>query len=244
MMDTTQECAWLHKILSSCPIVAYPFDVEKLPKNGIYFFYEKGELNTHDDKLGIVRVGTHKGDNFRSRISEHYLLDGMKRFDNNSPAPKDRSIFRKNIGRALLNKKNSEYLPIWEQDFTTKAVQQKYRHKRDTAFEYSVETEITGILRKTFNFRFIEIDDQELRMGKKGLEGRLIGTLSHCRLCKPSSQWLGNHSPKKQIRESGLWLIQHLNDDGITVKDKDLISRLIAGKCMREETSIVRSNDG
>lgn len=227
-MDTTQECAWLHKILSSCPIVNYPFDVEKLPKNGIYFFYQQGELNAHDGKLGIVRVGTHKDNNFRSRISEHYLLDGMKRFESNSPAPKDRSIFRKNIGRALLNKKNSEYLPIWEQDFTTKAVQQKYRHKRNTAFEYTVETEIADILRKTFSFRFIEIDDQELRMGKKGLEGRLIGTLSHCSLCKPSSQWLGHHSSKKQIRESGLWLIQHLNDDGITDKDKDLISRLIS----------------
>ena len=134
-MDTTQECAWLHKILSSCHSVSYPFDVEKLPKNGIYFFYEQGALNAHDDKLGIVRVGTHKGNNFRSRISEHYLLDGMRRFNSNSPAPKDRSIFRKNIGRALLNKRNSTYLPIWEKDFTKKAVRQQYGHVKERTAE-------------------------------------------------------------------------------------------------------------
>ena len=232
-MNTTKECAWLHKILSSCPIISYPFDVEKLPKNGIYFFYEKGEFNAHDGKPGIVRVGTHKGDNFRSRISEHYLLDGMRRFNSNSPAPKDRSIFRKNIGRALLNKRNSTYLPIWEKDFTKKAVRQQYGHERDTDFEYALETEITEILRKTFSFRFIEIDDQELRMGRQGLEGRLIGTLSHCELCQSSSKWLGHHSPKRQILESGLWLVQHLNDDVITSKDKGLISSLIEeGKSM------------
>jgi len=160
-------------------------------------------------------------------------LNGMKRFDSNSPAPKDRSIFRKNIGRALLKKKNSEYLTIGEYDFTTNKEQQKHRHERDTAFEYATEEEITNILRKKFSFRFIEIDDQELRMGKKGLEGRLIGTLSHCSRCQPSSHWLGHHSPKMRIQESGLLLIQHLNDDRMTDKDKVWISRLIAdGKFM------------
>ena len=32
---------------------------------------------------------------------------------------KDRSIFRKNIGRAILNKNNDSFLEIWNLDFTT-----------------------------------------------------------------------------------------------------------------------------
>jgi len=227
-IDTSKECAWLHNILESCPLIAYPFDLEKLPLNGIYFFYEKGETNAHNGNLGIVRVGTHKSNNFRSRISEHYLMDGMKTFDENSPAPKDRSIFRKKLGRALLNKMKPAYLPIWEKDFTTKVERAKYKNKRDIALEIQVENQTTKILRNNFSFRFIEIADQEQRMGKKGIESRLIGTLSHCRLCKPSSQWLGNFSPKKQIQESGLWLIQHLSSDGINDADKVSISRLIS----------------
>jgi len=223
---TTKDCALLHKVLEPLPVIRYPFELETLPMNGIYFFYEEGETNAHDGTPGIVRVGTHKRDNFRSRINDHYLLDGMD-FDKNSPAPKDRSIFRKNIGRALLNKMNSDYISIWDIDFTLKTNRQRYGRKRDINLEIQIEKEITRILKKKFSFRYIQIDSQKQRMGKQGLESRLIGTLSHCKLCEPSKNWLGRSSPKKQIRDSGLWLIQHLNSEGLDSDDKNLIGRLI-----------------
>ena len=81
---TDAECEWLHKTLKLAPLISYPFMAESLPLNGIYFFYENDEVNAHDRTPRIVRVGTHKGNNFRSRISEHYLLDGMRDFDENS----------------------------------------------------------------------------------------------------------------------------------------------------------------
>jgi len=59
-----------------------------------------------------------------------------------------------------------------------------------------------------------EIVDE--RIGSKGLESKLIGTVSGCTRCKPSVSWLGNYSPKKQIRASGLWLTQHLNTGHLT----------------------------
>ena len=40
-------------------------------------------------------------------------------FDAFKPAPRERSIFRKNLGRALLNQLKDEYLKIWEIDFTS-----------------------------------------------------------------------------------------------------------------------------
>jgi hypothetical protein len=59
------------------------------------------------------------------------------------------------------------------------------------------------------------------------LESSLIGTLAHCNLCKPSEKWLGNYSPKQQIRDSGLWLVQHLKANGIKEKDKEVILNAI-----------------
>ena len=39
---------------------------------------------------------------------------------------KDRSIFRKNIGRAILNKENDSFLEKWEIDLTPKEAREKY----------------------------------------------------------------------------------------------------------------------
>ncbi len=68
-----------------------------IPENGIYILYEK--IN---NKYEIVRIGSHTGENnFKKRLKEHFETEN-----------KDRSIFRKNIGRAYLN--------IWNKDFKLK----------------------------------------------------------------------------------------------------------------------------
>jgi len=71
------------------------------------------------------------------------------------------------------------------------------------------------------------IGSQVERMGSKGLESCLIGTLAGCKLCKQSNNWLGNYSPKQQIKESGLWLVQHLKASGINENDKETILHAI-----------------
>jgi hypothetical protein len=218
-------CRWLHEQLEQLPLIKFPFKLEILPENGIYFFYEEGEFWGHGgEKLRIVRVGTHKNGNFRSRIKEHFLLDKYwMNFDKNKPKPSDRSIFRKNIGRALLNKEKDEYLKIWEIDFMIGQNQHLWGNKRDIEKEKRIEEEITKILREKFSFRFIVLHPSVKRMGSKGLESSLIGTLARCELCKPSPNWLGNYSPVQKIRESGLWLVQHLGANPINENDKELI---------------------
>jgi hypothetical protein len=222
-------CKCLHEQFEQLPLVKFPFNLEQLPENGIYLLYEDGEIWGHGgSNPRIVRIGTHKDGNFRSRIKEHFLLDESKmNFDASKPAPHERSIFRKNIGRALLNRAKDDYLKIWEIDFTTKRNREEYGYLRNIQKEGKVESEITGILRKGFSFRFIIADDQMERMGAKGLEGSLIGTVAHCKLCRPSSNWLGSHPPKKQIKESGLWLVQHLEADEINEDNKKTILNAI-----------------
>jgi hypothetical protein len=215
------KCQWLHEKLAVLPVIKYPFNTDELPLNGIYFFYQDGEYWGHGGhKNRIVRIGTHKGDNFRDRISQHYLLDMRKmEFDRNMQKPSDRSIFRKNLGRVLLNQDKDQYLSTWEIDFTKKSNRQDYGFKRDIAKEIQIEHKITEIMSTTFSFRFLIISNEEERIGKKGLESRLIGTVSRCKLCVPSSDWLGRFSPIQKIRQSGLWQVQHLHDPGLNTQD-------------------------
>jgi len=142
-------------------------------------------------------------------------------------APKDRSIFRKNIGRALLNKKRDEYLDIWEIDFTPRGNRERYGHLRDIQKEKAIESDVTRILRENFSFRFTILDSQIERMGGTGLESSLIGTVACCVFCRPSNNWLGNYSPNQKIKGSGLWLVQHLMDNEISEKDKLTVSNAI-----------------
>jgi len=218
-------CKWQHEQLEQLSFSNFPFKLEQLPKNGIYFFYEQGEIWGHGgNKPRIVRIGTHRDGNFRNRIAEHYLFNETKmNFDKYRSKPSDRSIFRKNIGRALLKKRKDDYLQVWNRDFIKRDNRTKFGHLRDIKKEKEIESEITRILRKSFSFRFIELDSQTERMGKSGLESSLIGTLAHCKLCNPSNNWLGNFSPKNKIRESGLWLVQHLKVQGINEKDKKIV---------------------
>jgi len=218
-------CKWLHERLEALPAFSFPFDLEQLPRNGIYFFYEKGEVWAHGgDRLRIVRIGTHKDGNFRSRIAEHLLLDERKmQFDASRPAPHDRSIFRKNLGRALLNRENDPYLCVWEKDFTSHQVRENLSHLRDIGKERRIEAEITRLLRQTFSFRFIVMDSEAQRMGKAGLESRLISTVAQCEECRPSESWLGQYSSKGEIRAGKLWLLQHLKASPLSTGDQKML---------------------
>ena len=85
-------CSELHKIVNKMERFEFPFNREDIPKNGLYILFEKNELGHDGDR--IVRIGTHTGQSqLRSRLKQHFMNEN-----------KDRSIFRKNIGRALLNK--------------------------------------------------------------------------------------------------------------------------------------------
>lgn len=226
---TTEYCHWLHTALEDLPMIRYPFDINILPVNGIYFFYQEDEFWGHGgNKHKIVRIGTHRDGNFKSRIKEHFLFAESKmKFDRMRAKPSDRSIFRKNIGRALLNKEKDDYLKIWEIDFTSRQNRERYSILRDIKKEKDIESNITLTLRQQFLLRFIIVDNQTDRMGDKGLESSLIGTISHCKLCKPSNNWLGHFSPKNHINNSGLWLVQHIDAEGINNQHIVTISNAI-----------------
>jgi hypothetical protein len=216
-------------MLNRQPLSSYPFDVNLLPTNGIYFFYEHSEFSGHNAaQARIVRVGTHRNGNFRNRIAEHFLLNERKmEFTVDQSPPHDHSIFRKHIGRALLSKNGDPYLSVWDTDFMKRKTLDAKKHLRNISKEVAIEKQVTQILREQFFFRFIEIEDEEQRIGKQGFERALIGALASCDLCGPSDNWLGRYSPDIRIRETGLWQVQHLKATPLSSDQRDYIDASI-----------------
>src|SRR5438067_2934032 len=205
-------CAALHRIARRGTVHSCPFDAGALPVNGIYVLFEMGEQSHGGDR--IVRVGTHTGvGQLRSRLQQHFVKEN-----------KDRSIFRKNIGRCLLNRESDPFLPEWEMDFTTRRAREKAGAAVNTERRRAVEADVTGYMRGAFRFVAFSVDDPAERLR---LESRMISTVSACDECSPSSGWLGRHSPKVKIRDSGLWLVNELFKEPLTTADLRLLESAV-----------------
>ncbi len=189
------KCACIHLQANELERHSFPFDVLKIPLNGIYFLFEKGETSHGQDR--IVRVGTHTGDKrLRPRLKEHFIKEN-----------KDRSIFRKNIGRAFLNEHNDPFLKCWDLKLTTRKARAEHSTQIDFDYQNRLEKKISQYIRDNFSFSVLEVQNKEDRLE---FESKLISTISWCEDCKPSDNWLGNKSPKEKIVRSGLWLVNEL----------------------------------
>lgn len=206
-------CAQLHQYFNSLPLYHFPFDDNQIPLNGIYVLFEKGE-HAHAARR-IVRVGTHTGDNqLRARLKQHFAKEN-----------KDRSIFRKNIGRALLNRANDSYLDLWEIDLTTTEAKRRHAHLVNNDKKRQVEKQVSAYIRDNFCFTAVNIDVRERRLF---WESKIISTLSLCKECTASENWLGQYSPKTKIKESGLWLVNQLYKEPILEAECDEFLSLMA----------------
>lgn len=166
----------------------------------IFYLKKVKKFNSFDR---IVRVGTHTGNNkLVSRLKEHFLNEN-----------KDRSIFRKNIGRAFLNRENNPFLEYWEMDLTSKQARLELEHKVDFNLKNITESKVSDYIQNNFSFATFQINEKNKRVY---FEKKLISTISLCSDCNPSKDWLGNFSTKDKIRKSGLWQVNELWKDSIS----------------------------
>jgi hypothetical protein len=218
----SNECKAIHKLTNEIERHSFPFNKLAIPINGIYVLFQKAEIGHNQDR--IVRIGTHTGINqLRSRLEQHFLAEN-----------KDRSIFRKNIGRALLNKRRDPFLKHWDFDLTTRKFKDQYFSLIDFDYQKQVESEVSQYIRDNFSFVSFEVQDKAERLE---IESKLISTVSLCDECRPSSHWLGNYSPKTKIVESGLWLEFELYKTPFNALGIESLSRLV--KCHMPMTRAV-----
>ncbi len=210
-MTPTDPCARHHTAIRNLEVHAFPADKGRLPLNGVYVLFERGELG--HGGMRIVRIGSHTGaDKLPSRMAEHTTRN------------KDRSIFRKNIGRALLNKAGDPFLEQWNFDLTSRAKRARYGPLVDDRRQSEVEEQVSRYLLENFTFSVIPIGDKVARLG---FEKRAIATVAQCPRCRPSPGWLGNSSPLPAIRDSGLWLKQHLGGEPLNPVDLKWFDEII-----------------
>ncbi|MGN6617530.1 MAG: hypothetical protein ACTHJ5_10170 [Ilyomonas sp.] len=193
----------LHRLFNNLRRYKFPFtEIEKsIPKNGVYLLFEKGEIIGEYDR--IVRVGSHSGTNqLLNRLYDHYIREN-----------KNRSIFRKNIGRCFLKKEKNEYLKYWEYDTTSVVNQGKFSHLLNPIFESQLEKRISDFIQTNLSFSVFKIDDKDERLY---WEKKIIASLAQSSDIKPSESWLGLHSPKEKIRLSGLWQVNELAGKRLT----------------------------
>jgi hypothetical protein len=208
-------CNKIHVLFASLPKFGFPFDANKVPQNGIYILFENGEFAHGVDR--IVRVGTHTGNNqLRSRLEQHFLKEN-----------KDRSIFRKNIGRAILNRDKDSFLAHWQIDLTTSEAKRKYESMIDRRKLQETEKQVTNYIQCNFRFVVHRLDDKASRLL---LESKIISTVSLCDECSSSEKWLGLHSPVDKIRESGLWLVNELYKQPLSQGDYEKLKVEVSGE--------------
>lgn len=192
----------LHELFNGLRRHSFPFNqnLKDIPKNGIYIKFERGEKYNALDR--IVRIGTDKGDDqLHSRLFQHFEDENQRR-----------SIFRKSIGRCILNKENPDYLKYWNLDITSKIDKEKNLKYVDLQYEQEIEGKISRYIQSNFSFCVFKVDSKEDRLF---WETKSIATIGQGKI-KPSLNWLGNSSPTNKIRMSGLWQVQGLSRPKLT----------------------------
>ena len=209
MDDQLSRTKDLYRVVNRLPRITYPFDSSALPNNGIYLFFEEGEvINSFGEQHSrIVRVGTHRKDSrFRARIRQHYGQVNSERGNKNG------SIFRKHVGGALLGCIDIEHpaLPAW------------YHNRLKGADEHEIA--VSRRLRGRFTFVCFEVPIASERLD---LESGLIAQLAQYPLDSPSPSWLGYFAKNDTIRAFGLWNTQRVSAEPLSARQLDRISELV-----------------
>lgn len=176
------------------------------PKRGVYFFFNNNEFRTNESgQLRVVRIGTHAvGRGSKStlwnRLRSH---KGTKKGTGNHRG----SIFRLHVGRAVMRRDDPKWqMPTWGRGSSAS----RQIRQGEEALERAVSAYI-GVL----PFLWLEVDDEPGPTSHRAYIERnaiilLAGPDGQSPLDKPSSGWLGNHSDRAKIRESGLWNLDHI----------------------------------
>ncbi len=183
------------------------------PERGVYFFFEEAEWREDPSQLRAVRVGTHAlTDSSRatlwSRLRAHRgFTDGRGNHRG--------SVFRDEVGRAILklgrSQSASDHYGCIHETWGHGRNAEKSVCLAETPLERDVSSRI-GCM----PFLWLEVDDARGKASSRSyLERNSIALLSNFRkpsIDPPSSSWLGLHSEKETIRDSGLWNSDYVRD--------------------------------
>ena len=180
-----------------------------LPKRGVYFFREPGELRQSGSGPRVVRVGTHAlnpgaTSTLSGRLRTHY---GTKAGLGNHRG----SIFRLHVGAAILSR-DGQPVPSWGRGSS------KQKDVKSDPVALSSEAELERVVSAhtaSMSLLWVDVNDEPGRSSMRGfIERSSIALLSNRfdPLDPPSADWLGRFSARSEIRRSGLWNFNHVDE--------------------------------
>lgn len=186
------------------------------PRRGVYFFFEPGESRSASGAGDrVVRVGTHaltegSGSKLWGRLSQH-------RGSARSGAGNHRgSIFRLLVGSALKMRAGKLEPQSWGVASGAGAAARKLGVDRTILrqSEAGLERHVTRLI-GAMPFLWLHVDDPPGPDSDRGyVERNAIALLSNFGKDAsdgPSPTWLGRHSDRERVRESGLWNNDHVD---------------------------------
>jgi hypothetical protein len=168
------------------------------PQQGVYVFFEDDE-NRLDGSVRVVRVGIHaltatSTATLWGRLRQHRgQLTGRNPGGGNHRA----SVFRRHVGAALIRR--DEVLRCWLDSHNPTSESEWASQEADIEREVSRHIGDKPVL-------LLNVPD---RTDRGYLESNSIALLAGGPDL-PSSRWLGRHAERVEIRESGLWNVQHV----------------------------------
>lgn len=174
------------------------------PRRGVYFIFEPGEQRPNG-LARVVRVGTHAV----SAGSKTTLWNRLKQHIGNVSGPEAGgnhrgSVFRRHVGAALLASGIAgRPCPTWGVGSSA----EKSVRESERWLEVLVSQRIGAM-----SVLWVDADDEP---GKESVRAKIerstIALLSGAEA--PSATWLGHHAPAPEIRKSGLWNVNRVEDN-------------------------------
>jgi len=180
------------------------------PKRGVYFFFASEEFRENGDRLRLTRIGTHavstgSGTSLWNRLRTHRgATSGSYEGGGNHRG----SVFRKRVGEAIIERDGlQEEYPEWGDGSTAG------RERRLSELE--MERRVSEYIR-SLPFLWVAVDDEPGPDSDRAvLEQNAIALVSNFEresVDPREENWLGRHCPSRKIRESGLWNVNHVEE--------------------------------
>lgn len=176
------------------------------PERGVYFLFEPGEMRRDDQTTHrVTRIGTHavsKGSKSTlwRRLATHRGTEA-------GGGSHRSSVFRLHVGAALIRKSQGNFdVHTWGQG--------QHAPKKVRTAELPIERQVSSFLRAVHVLWLNVPDEPGPASDRAFIERNVIALLSNSSYNRdrPSGDWLGNFSLKKDIRYSGLWNVNHVGE--------------------------------
>lgn len=181
------------------------------PERGVYFFFAEDETRESTAQPRLTRIGTHavssgSGTSLWNRLRTHRgATSGSYEGGGNHRG----SVFRKRVGEAIIERDGlHEEYPEW-------GVGSSAGRDRRMA-ELDMERQVSEYIRD-LPFLWVKINDEPGPESNRAYVERnalaLVSNYEQPTIDPRADDWLGVHSPVDEIRQSGLWNINHVAEE-------------------------------